>query len=318
MADMAKRVARRWLAQRPAKALICLVFTGAGIHLSVGAVPLSAQTALELNCGLEPGPKRAVAEVLDGDTFRLDDGKDVRLIGLVAPRSEDVGAPRGTWPPEIASRIALQNLLKGQSVSLAFLGPRTDRYGRVMAHVFLERAGGVQWVQAMQLGDGAARVFAAPEHQACLTELLMRELAARNAKRGLWANAAYHVRPADRPSELQRFHGTLQLVAGRLAKAGGTRGLILLDFISTEVERAPVRGRSGATFRVSMKRGAAALADYARLPAGSDVLVRGWIVTRSRGPEIEVLGPSQMSIETAAPALKNERPADEPPGASKP
>lgn len=299
---------------------------------AVAGHPACAQTAASLDCGLEAGPTRAVAEVIDGDTLRLDDGKEVRLIGLIAPRGDDVAARRGTWPPEEASRNALAAQLTGQTVSLAFLGPRSDRYGRVLAHLFLVTDSLTTWVEAEHLEAGHARAFAPPGQDGCYAHLLARERTARNAVRGLWGNAAYQVRPADRPGELDRYQATFQIVAGRVAKMGGTRTLVLLDFVNSEASAAPAPpnatgSRNRAAFRAlwnrsvrSMPGGRAGLAD-------TNLEVRGWI-ERRRGPEIKILGPSQIEImpevvtqkarapETAPDAASphEQRPAGEPAG----
>ena len=260
-----------------------------------------AQTAASLDCGLEAGPARAVASVIDGDTIQLDDGKEVRLIGLIAPRAEDAGAKRGTWPPEEESRKALAVRLSGQTVALAFLGPRTDRYGHVLAHLFRVNDTGTTWVQAEHLEAGHARAFAAPGQEGCFTRLLARERNARNAKHGLWANAAYQVRPADRPGELERYQGTFQIVAGRVAKMGGSRSLVLLDFVNSQASiDASARPdandrRARSAFRALWNRSIKAMpVDRANL-ADADVEVRGWI-ERRRGPELQLLGPTQLEL----------------------
>ena len=302
----------------PAKRLT-VAMTAAAILAALSASPAPAQTAASLDCGLEAGPSRAVAAVIDGDTLRLDDSKEVRLIGLMAPRAEDAGAPRDSWPPENASRKALADRLAGRTVALAFQGPRSDRYGRVLAHVFLDDAGASQWVQAAHLEAGHARAFAPPEHAACLPQLLAREKVARAASRGLWGNAAYQVRPADRPGELVRSRGTFQLVAGRVAKVSGTRTLAILELTNSEAatqdttpetkakEAAPKTaaasggaGRDRAGFRIVWNRAANSVTEaHGRRTgglAGADVLVRGWIEMR-RGPEIEILGATQLDVQ---------------------
>ena len=265
---------------------------------AVAGVPAQAQPVASLDCGFEAGPTRAVADVIDGDTIRLDDGKDVRLVGLIAPRAEDVGARRGAWPPEEASRKALAARLMGRTVALAFLGPRSDRYGRVLAHLFLVTETTTTWVQADHLEAGHARAFAAPGQDGCFAHLLARERAARNAVRGLWADAAYQVRPADRPSELELYQGTFQIVAGRVAKLGGTRTSVLLDFASSEAGVDPGSpksyGRSGrSAFRALWNRSAGAISGDRAGLADAHVEVRGWI-ERRRGPELQILGPSQI------------------------
>ena len=263
------------------------------------AAPVLAQTAASLDCGLEAGPERAVTEVIDGDTIRLDDGKEVRLIGLIAPRAEDAGAKPGTWAPEEESRKALAALLSGKTIALAFQGPRTDRYGRVLAQLFFTQDGTTSWVQALHLESGHARAFAPPGHDACHARLRERERKARTARSGLWNNAAYQVRPADRPGELERYRGTFQIVSGRAGKPSGTRALVILEFVTSEMERpggSSTVARKPAVFRAIWNRSVRTLDAPI---SGADLEIRGWIDVR-RGPEIQVLGPAQLEVMTAA------------------
>jgi len=48
--------------------------------------------------GLEPGGNVIVVEIFDGDTLRLDTGKQVRLVGLQAPKLPLDRANFKAWP----------------------------------------------------------------------------------------------------------------------------------------------------------------------------------------------------------------------------
>lgn len=258
-----------------------------------------AQSATLLPCALEPGPTRAVAAVLDGDTVRLDDGIEARLVGALAPRASDAGTDTSApWPPASDARTALEGLVAGQSVALAFAGPRADRYGRVLAHLFLGTAETQIWVQGRLIEMGHARAVAWPESDACVGALLERERRARDAGLGLWSHAAYQIRPADRPSELGRYQFTYQLVRGRVERARQGRGLTILELASNE-RRAVEPGRSQyGAFRVVWRSEAARHAGLEKATnlSGRNILVRGWIGTRF-GPEIEITAAGQLEIE---------------------
>lgn len=262
-------------------------------------------SAAALNaCGLEPGPTRAVTEVLDGDTARLDDGKVVKLAAILAPRAFDVGAPRGSWPPETAARASMEALTRGQSVALAFAGPRTDRHERVIAHLVVTQDRKQTWVQQALVAMGHARVHAAPGASACLAPLLEAEAKARGHGRGLWSHAAYQLRPAERPTELLRYAGSYQLVTGTIAKVTGSRALSILELQSSEPPPIEGSGRRPQRFRIVWKRAAVTLQSLpdARSLEGTQVLVRGWIESRG-SPEIELLAPEQFEVQaTAAPS----------------
>ena len=309
-----------------ARVWCCVIAVAASgcVGISSGA---RAQDPASLNCGLEAGPDRAVAAVLDGETVKLDDGKDVRLVGALAPRAGDVGAVRGGWPPEEATRTALAEMLVGRTVALAFAGRREDRFGRVLAHLFLQDGADKAWVQGRLVELGLARASATPGNEACIGHLIERENAARRAGRGLWANGAYAVRPADRPTELGRFQGRWELVRGTVDAVSGTQALVFVDLVSNERSAfndadQPRPRRTRITWRRSIER-SLALAGSARTLAGRDVLVRGWVELRSGAPEIEVLTLGQIEVAPRpdrrtntgpAPAENEKRPADEPPG----
>lgn len=252
---------------------------------------------------LEPGPKRTVTRIIDGETVALDDGTELRLIGALAPRALDAGAEPGTWPQETAAREALRGLVLGKSIELAFAGERMDRHGRLQAHAFLIEGEARRWVQRHLLEHGFARAYTLPGNPACGPELLAAERASREARRGLWAEAAYQIRQARKPSELLRYRTTFQVVEGRIVHAAEVRGTIYLNL-----------GRSWRrAFAVSLRRSERQmLGVHAADPKGLEgrtVRVRGWIERRrgpfidlSHGGQIELLGEAKASVPTSPPS----------------
>ena len=91
----------------------------------------------------------------------------------------------------------------------------------------MRRADDRLWLEGALLDAGAARVRTTAAGRALARAMLEREAVARGAKRGLWALEAYQVRL---PTELDPREGGFQIVEGRVAKAGETRGLAYLDF----------------------------------------------------------------------------------------
>jgi hypothetical protein len=128
------------------------------------------------------------------------------------PRALDVGAQPGTWPMETAAAQALQALVLGKTIEVRFAGERNDRYGRLKGHAFIRTDDSAGWVQGLLLGMGLARAYTLAAHRACAAELLAAERSAREARLGLWAEAAYKARQADPSAALLRHVGTFQLV----------------------------------------------------------------------------------------------------------
>lgn len=242
--------------------------------------PLLAEPAQEpIACaGLEPGPTRTVTRIVDGETVALDDGSELRLLGALVPRAVDVGAPAGQWPAELAAAAELSALLLGRSIELALGGERVDRYGRLRAHAFVRDAEGVRWVQGHLLRQGLARAFAQAGDpigdRDCLEALLAAEREAREARRGLWADAAYAIRQASRPAELARYRNTFQVVEGRVVRVAQVRGALHLNFSRDR------RTGFSASLRGDDLQLLGIYRDDPSQLAGRRVRMRGWIELR--------------------------------------
>lgn len=74
--------------------------------------------------------------VYDGDTLLLDNGEKVRLLGINAPEI-DYKAGNSEFMAHAARRFS-RELLKGEQVRLEYDSDRKDRYGRLLAYVFLK------------------------------------------------------------------------------------------------------------------------------------------------------------------------------------
>ena len=249
------------------------------------ALAIAGAYAASADCALEPALTRAVARVVDGETLALDDGTEVRLIGALSPRPLEAAADVSFWPPEREAMAELGRLVLGRSVELAFVGRRTDRYDRLLAHVFVRSGTARVWVQEHMLRTGHARAYSLPDNVACMDELMAHERVAREARRGLWDHAAYQIRPAERTRELLRWRSSFQLVEGRVVRVTSVRGQVFVNFGDNWREdfTASVRRRLPSTNL-----------DFKTLE-GRLVRIRGWIERRA-GPAIDIHHPSQIEI----------------------
>jgi endonuclease YncB( thermonuclease family) len=247
--------------------------------------------------GLEPGPTRTVARIIDGETLALDDGTEVRLIGALAARAADAGAEPGRWPPEVAAIAELEAVALAKSVELAFGGERTDRYGRILAHVMWRDGEHRRWLQGHMLEHGLARAYVQAGNHACVAELVAAEAIARSSAGGLWAEAAYAVRPAGAPLALLYRRSSFQVVEGVIERVSQGRHAIYLDF-----------GGGRGALSVSLRRGdrsvLGASADNPKALEGKLVRVRGWIERRSgrfTGPLIDLSAGGLIEVVQQSP-----------------
>ena len=246
-------------------------------------LPGAAAQTEPLLAGLEDGGRASVAGIVDGDTLLLDDGRELRLVGLQAPKLplDRPGFP--TWPLADEAKAALGALALGRTVELRFGGRRGDRHGRVLAH--LVRDDGL-WLQGELLRRGLARVYSFADNRALVADMLALERDARGAGRGIWAEPYYGVRD---PQEAGRHIGTFQLVEGSALDVAVVRGRAYINF------GADWRSDFTATLAPAVVRAFAAESlDPARYE-GRRLRIRGWLKSFN-GPMIEITHPEQIEV----------------------
>lgn len=255
--------------------------------LSCGCFGAAAQQLPRPACGGEIIARGTASRLIDGRTFVLDDGSEVRLAAIEVPPlpPQADGAPGGA-----AAKDALAGLLAGGAIVLRQAQPqKTDRYGRLAAYAFAARDGAERSVQADLIAAGFARVAAWVGSRPCALELLRREEAARAAKLGLWRHSYYDLLDAENPAGVLAEQGRFALVEGKVVSVRESGATIYVNF-----------GRRWSTdFTVTiLKRNArsfrAAGLEPSRL-AGRHIRVRGWIEERG-GPLIEATRPEQIEI----------------------
>lgn len=288
-----------------ATTLLCLLLTPS----------LSAEEQPDAGCTLQAGATRSVVRILDAETVVLDDGEEVRLIGALAPRSPDLRPDAEPWPPEQQATAALRDLVLGRSVELAASGRAKDRYGRRLAHLFLDENGERVWVQGRLLAGGNARAYGLPGSFACARELLAHEAVARDKGLGLWANAAYAIRNASEARAVLRLRNTYQIVRGSVVRVKVTKARTYLDF------GPDWRRDFSAGVEAKLLRAEPEWAKTLSGLAGKRVEVRGWIEYRG-GPYIGIEDASQIAVvdeeprattAPSGPTTSSERPKEKRP-----
>jgi micrococcal nuclease len=240
-----------------------------------------ATHAVASPAALTPAGEAHVTDIIDGDTLTLDDGRHVRLVGILAPNpplGRDKGAP---WPLADEAKAALSGLALHRLVTVKTGGTETDRWGRTLAQLY--RDDGL-WLQGEMLKRGLARVASYADNRALVPDMLALEAEARAARRGLWHENFYAVLEAD---EAGRHIESFQLVEGAIADAVKIKGQVFLNL-----------GPDWHTaFTIHLPRTALPLFKEDGLDPldlkGQRVRVRGWI-RLDRRPIIDVTHPEQI------------------------
>ncbi len=250
----------------------CLVAAlTAGLFALCGETPALAgeqastqQAVAQQTCGGDEIARGTVSRIIDGRTFALDDGSEVRLAAIEV-------APAASGGQSAAA--ALDALAAGDEVVLRRAESGPDRYGRLAAYVYTLREDHEFLVQGELVAEGFARVggrIASP----CARDLLKRENAAREAKLGLWADPYYEVLNAETAQDALAHRGRFTLVEGKVASVRESGPTIYVNF---------GRRRAGDITVTVLKRNernfAAAGLDLRTL-AGRRIRVRGWVEAR--------------------------------------
>ena len=142
--------------------------------------------------------------VADGDTILLQDGQQVRYIGIDTPEIDHQyqrAAPLG-----YAARSYNRQLVVGRQLRLVYDRERHDRYGRTLAYVY--RRDGL-FVNAELLKRGLAHVLLRPPNTGQQQTLLAAQRDAMQAGRGVWrwvAKDAISHQPYQGNRRSMRFH----------------------------------------------------------------------------------------------------------------
>jgi micrococcal nuclease len=130
-----------------------------------------------------------VIRIVDGDTVKVRLGKrtrTVRYIGVDTPETVKPGAPVECFgkPASAFNR----RLVEGRRVRLRFGPERHDRYGRLLAYVYVR--GRRRSVSAELVARGYGRVLVIPPNSEHEQSFLRLERRAKERGLGLWSACA--------------------------------------------------------------------------------------------------------------------------------
>ena len=160
--------------------------------------PVIVVTALSFSSCAHALPEQAVVRrVIDGDTVELTNGLLVRYIGIDAPEVRrrahpgDVAWRAGRthqWvvdpePFGVAATELNKRLVEGHRVRLEYDVQTHDRFGRVLAYLYL----GEVMVNEELLREGFAQLLTIPPNVRYAERFRTLAEDARHSQRGLWS-----------------------------------------------------------------------------------------------------------------------------------
>ncbi|WP_372007862.1 thermonuclease family protein [Paenibacillus chitinolyticus] len=123
-----------------------------------------------------------VKRVVDGDTFELENGDKVRLIGCNTPETVKPNSPVEPYGKEASDYT--KKRLTGATVYLFNDAGDTDKYGRLLRYVFIE--GESVMYNELLLQEGYANVMTIQPNVMFSDRFVKTEREARSKNKGLW------------------------------------------------------------------------------------------------------------------------------------
>lgn len=253
------------------------------------AASACAESRPSTACRFEAAGTGKVRAVVDGRSFTLDDGREIRLAGIEVPPPPRSGESGAQAEAGAAARAALVTILADQDVELRPVAPAGDRYGRTLAFAYVTWDGAQRSVAHEMLGRGFARVSARVGDRTCAGELLAQERAARQAKLGLWSEPYYVIVGAESAAELAAGRGRFTVVEGKVLSVRESGGTIYANFGRRWSQALTV------TISKRQERNFAAAGLRPQELENKRLRVRGWVEMRT-GPQIEASRPEQIEL----------------------
>lgn len=250
-------------------ALRCLASVAASLFLFASGPAHAAA------CALAPQGEGRVTTVIDARTFRLDDGREIRLAGI-APAETD----------KATGAAALSAVIGGRDVTLHGNDDTPDRYGRQSAFVFV--AGAETPVQNELLRRGEALFSADVADSDCAGTLAAAEAGAIREKIGIWSGPTA-IKNAESPGDILAGIGRFTVVEGKVLSVRQAGATTYLNFGRnwTRDFAATISGRMMPAFETARLS--------PKLLENRRIRVRGFVSSRG-GPRIELLRVGQIEV----------------------
>jgi len=154
--------------------------------------------------------KHTIAYVYDGDTIKLENGEKVRLLGIDTP--EVASHYHKAIAGGKAAQKWLRQKLKGGHIYLEYDQQQRDKYGRLLAHIFLENGKHIN-VELVKRGLAIVNLF--PPNLRYSHMLLTAQQQAQQQQLGMWAMKRYQLTPAKKVRKIsgwKRYQGTVKSI----------------------------------------------------------------------------------------------------------
>lgn len=227
----------------------------------------------------------ALANVIDGDTLRLKDGRSVRLIGINTTEISHDGKP--SEPLAERAREIVQSMLgRNAMVGLRFDRERHDQYGRLLAHVYLANG---QNIEEHLLKAGLAAQIVVPPNNDNIACYRAAEQEARTGQKGVWREYYRPMPVSAVPKETRGF----RVITGNVLSVGQSKKSWWINFMPP-----PKSGEQGkgVAVRISREDLDRFDADQLRALPGKTIILRGWLYSYKKQLVMRLRHPANFEV----------------------
>ena len=224
----------------------------------------------------------SIKEIVDGDTLRLTDRRLVRLIGINAPEIGYDG--KASEPLAHQARKALRQLIQQKAqVGVVYGKEKHDRYGRLLAHIYLDDGHNVQ---QLLLEQGMAFWVAIPPNIELLPCYRQAEQKAKQNGLGVWREAYFQPKQVTKQGiNGQRLSTGFQFLQGQVQSIYKSHNAFWLKF------------NDSVALRITQEDLHNFQLDTLENLQGRTVLARGWLTSRKQRMSMRVQHPAAIEIQ---------------------
>lgn len=223
---------------------------------------------------LRPGYTfHSVKHVYDGDTIQLQNGQKVRFLGINTPEVE--GRNKLAQPGGEAAKQWLVKKLENKTVRLEKDVEKKDKYGRVLAHVFLSNG---EHVNVQLVSNGLATVNIHPPNLKYTQQLTSAQDNAEQKKIGIWNDPHYASQSYRKVKDIRGW----RRITGMVNRIKQSRKYVYLQF--------------SEDFSVGIERRSLNLFPDISVYQGRNMEVRGWIRKSKRKRVMFIRHPADLKL----------------------
>lgn len=150
------------------------LYTKISLLLALSTIVIISGCTGQTSASVKISESFTIAEVIDGDTVKLENGQAIRLLGINSPEADE------HYYKESGDRLAALVLWKNVKLES---GPEDkDRYGRLLRYIFI----GDTFVNLQMVKEGYATVYILNPDEKYYLEFKEAEKDAKEKKIGVW------------------------------------------------------------------------------------------------------------------------------------